>query len=266
MKGLLFGVCGLVASLAAAADDGFAIRATCAFDVYSAYISRGKVLEDRPIQANAVDVHADLSRYGRFGFSHWSYSSLSGRFQDSYRRFIPETDWDVYYGYDWEFAEGYSLDTELKVYWALCHGGRPKSGHTDYEWRMKETLTTPYGTAYCVYRYNFDPIQYSYFQLGLKRRFAAAEWLKIVPHAYIDLGDSRCRKRRFGALPDGGRYGEGGVSMAGELIFEFPLAERVTLTAMVGQFGVVSRRGRRNLHGHNRRDLTYGSVGVSFEF
>lgn len=267
MKRLSVTACVLFAAAIAFAGEGdFAFHASYSFDLKSAYISRGKVLEDRPIQANDLDVHVDLWRYGRLGVSHWNYSSLSGHFQDEYRRFVPETDWGLYYGYDWEFAEGYSLDTELMVYWELSHGGRPKSGHTDYEWRMKETLKTPFGTVYCKIRHNFEPIMYTYYQIGLKRRFALTGWMNVIPHAYVDMGDERCRQKRFGALEDGGRYGDGGLSAAGELVFEFPLAEHVTLTAKVGQFGVVSHRGRRNLHAPHRRDLTYGAVGVTFEF
>ena len=249
-----------------AAADGLEVHGSYGFDVASAYLSRGRVVEDRPILSNDLDVNLGLGPFGRIGLIHWDYSNLTGHFEDSHRRFVPETDWGVYWGYDWAIAEGVHLDTELMVYWELSHGGRPEDDPMDYEWRLKQSLKTPYVTAYWKFRRNFQPIQYAYFQVGLKRSFAVCEWLNLIPNCFVDLGNRDCLRKRFGPPPDGGSYGEGAFAGAVELMAEFPVNERFSLHALVGQFGAVNRRGRDNLHAPHRRDLTYGQIGFTLTF
>lgn len=260
------GVGVALAASVAFADGGWGeIHGSYSLDFESAYLSRGKVIEDRPIVANDFDVNVGLGPCGRLGMIHWDYSNLTGHFQDGHRRFVPETDWGVYYGYDWELAEGWNLDTEAMVYWELSHGGRPEDDPTDYEWRLKQSLKTPYLTAFWKVRRNFQPIEYTYYQIGAKRKFAVTEWLNVIPNAYLELGDDACRQKRFGAREHGG-YGHGGLALTGELIFEAPISDTWSVHAIIGQFGVVSKRGRDNLHAPHRRDLTYFSLGFTFSF
>lgn len=271
MKKLLLPALLALPILAIAEEDDAAWldpRFNYTFDVASAYISRGKVIEDRPIQVNEATLDFGMGPFGRLGVWHWDYSSLSGHFQDKYRRFIPETDWAAFWSYDWGFAEGWSLDTEVMVEWMTYYGGRPTNDHSNYEWRMKQSLKSPWLTIYYKIRRNIEPVPYNYFQIGVKRKFSLGflEGLTLTPHACIDLGDDRCLKKRFGALPNGAEYNDGAVSMAGELTLGYRLTDNFSLHATIGQFGVISQRGRGNLHAPQHRDLTYGQVGFAVNF
>ena len=45
----------------------------------SAYHSRMRVAEDRPVAVVDVRMHADVGPFGRVGVMHWNYSSLCNR-------------------------------------------------------------------------------------------------------------------------------------------------------------------------------------------
>jgi len=262
-------VCAAIVSLACSGAYGAEwfephVRYSC--DVSSAYISRGKVIEDRPIQINDLDVSLGLSDYGRIGFWHWNYSDLTGAYQDKHRRFVPECDWGLYYGYDWKIVEGWSLDTKIMVEWMTFYGGRPQNDPSSYEWRIQQTLKNPYVTPYYKFRYTLRPVEFAYYQVGLKRVFKVCEWLRLTPNVAMDFADSAGRAKRFGAQADGSPYGPGVLSLVAELTAEIPITDWFSLHATVGQFDVLSSDGRDTLGEAERRDLTYFNAGFTLSF
>jgi len=265
MKAVMSTGAALALSLAQGAE-WFEPHATYTFDVASAYISRGKVSEDGPIQINDVDLHFGLSDFGRIGVWYCDYSNLNGDFQDKHRRFMSECDWAAYYGYDWKFAEDWSLDTKIMVEWLLYYGGHPESSPSGYEWRMQQTLKNPYVVPYYKIRYTIDPAEYAYYQIGLKRTFKVCEWLRLIPNVATDFADARGREKRFGPKPDGMSYGAGILSLIAELTVEVPLRDWCSLHATVGHFDVLDDDGRDAISDSDKRDLTYGQVGFSLGF
>jgi len=249
---------------------------TC--DFATDYISRGKVVEDRPIQINEAAVRFPLGQFGSIGAYHWNYSNLTGDFQGSHRRFIPETDWGVTYEYDWQFAADWRLDTELMAYWETYYGGRPRNDPSEFEWRVKQTLKNPYLTPYYKFRRVLRPVDYTYFQVGLKRSFelaynpvnglydAAPRHTGLTVNVFSDLGNSRCIRKRCGRLPNGESYSDGIVALSAEVTLDVPITDSLSFHATVGQLEVVNEEGRDNLSPPQHADRTYGLLGLTIEF
>ncbi len=255
------------AAFASHADDAawFDVKGAYSFDVASAYISRGKVSEDRPIQVNEMRVDTGLGPFGRVGLWYWNFSSLTDRCQHKHRRFVPEQNYGLFHAYDVKIAEGWSFSNEVMVEWQTFHGEKPENGPSVYEWRIKQSLNNPYATPYWNGRFTVSPLAWNYYQVGLKRTFKIAPWLTLAPNAAMDFADGAGCRKRFGARPEGD-YHSGAVSALGELTAVFPVTDDFSFHATVGQFGVINQKGRGNLHGVNRRDLTYGQVGFKLTF
>ena len=257
------------------------------FDIASAYLSRAKVSEDRPIQMNELAVDWDVARFvgglaktdlpdlGRLGFWYWNYSSLSGRCQDKHRRFVPEQDWAITYDYDWKFSDRWSLDTELMAEWQTFHGEKPSDSPFSFEWRIKQQLKNPYVTPYYKGRFTMRPLVYNYWQIGLKKKITdkttgcgwLPEKLSITPNVACDLCDRAGVRKRFGARPAGeSDYSAGFLSVIGELTVEYRFTDWFAVHATVGQFGIVNRKGRDNISSPNHADLTYWQTGFTLFF
>jgi len=256
----------LAAAASASAAEFGEIHGRYTFDVSSAYVSRGKVIENRPIQVNDIDVSFSLGDYGRVGFWHWDYSCLSGKYQDKYRRFMPECDWGVYYGYTWDFAAGYALDTEVMAEWMTYCGERGGDSPTSLEWRAKQSLKTPYATPFWKARYTVHPLDWGYYQVGIKRSFALAPGLKLTPSVSFDFGDSACRLKRFGPHPEGCSYGCGALSAVEELTAEYAFDKTFSVHATVARMDILDDDGRdARAHGY-QRGITYAVLGASVKF
>jgi len=250
------------ASCADEDSDWFDFRGEYSCDIASAYISRAKIYEDRPIQINEITVDMGLGPFGRIGLWYWNYSSLTGRCQDKHRRFVPEQNYAAFYDYDIKFSENWTLANEVMVEWQTFHGEKPENSPASYEWRVKQTLKNPYVTPYWKGRFTIDPLAYNYYQIGLKRSFKPSSWVKLTPHVAIDLADKTGVKKRFGL--DDARAGA--LSLIGEITAEFPITDYFSLHATVGQFGKINDDGRANSKSPNHSDLTYGQVGFTLSF
>jgi len=249
-----------------AADEPawFDLHGEYSFDLVSAYMSRAKIYEDRPIQMNELTADMGLGPLGRIGLWYWNYSSLSDCRQDVQRRFVPEQNEAVTYDYDWKFAEGWSLDTEVMAEWQTFHGIKDGHEHSSFEWRIKQQLKNPYVTPYYKGRFTLRPIAYDYWQVGLKKSFKPAPWVKLTPHVAVDMADERGVRKRFGLKRDD--VHAGALSVIAELTAEFPITEWFSVHATVGQFDKINGKGRDSSNGVNRRDLTYGQIGFTCSF
>jgi len=234
--------------------------------VRSAYISRGRVIEHTPIQANDIDVRFDLSGFGRFGLDHWNCSSLGDSASRFHRRAFHELDWTPYYGYAWRFSDGWSLDSEIRPQWQAYYGGVRRDPPTSFELDFVQSIKNPYVTPFWMMRYTFEPVRWGYYVVGLKRTFVICRYLRLTPRVSTDFADGAGRRRRFGPRSDGTPYGAGILSVVAELKAEVPITDWFSLYAAVGQFDVLDSGGRDNLRNDYQRDLTYGNVGIILLF
>ena len=93
-----FGIDEKVASMVTNGVSAFSLQLQP--DVRSAYLSRGKVIEDRPVASILARGSIDLGEWGSPGVQSWDLSSLGNRRTDVHRRAFNETDLGVFWHYN----------------------------------------------------------------------------------------------------------------------------------------------------------------------
>ena len=108
------------------------ITLTASADIRSAYLSRAKVCEARPMSSQLLsgDIHLyPILVPGRVGIDFWTISSLTHKMDTIHEdRFFQERDFTLRYGYDWDIAEGWRLASDVMSTWVNLPGYRHDLG------------------------------------------------------------------------------------------------------------------------------------------
>lgn len=239
--------------------------------IRTAYLSRGKVVEDRPIQANGLRLEAKLGedqRFGRVGIWHFDYSSLTRRVNCAEDQFMHEFDWGVTYHYDLALADEWRLSNEVMPCWIIVPSTDPTM-----EWWVVQSLENPYLIPTWFMRRGTDGADFTYFKVGVKKpisfsdaTFEILRLLKITLGIYAELGNSSLMTLRYGKSDDGGSIPTGIQSLQEEIRADYKLTEHFSLYASLLQFDLVNAKARRQSHKPNCRDLTIFTVGARMVF
>lgn len=243
-------------------------------EIRTAYISLGKIVEDRPMQTTAIKGSVDGDFLGRLGVTFWGVSSLTDRKDYVHRHALYFNDIGPYWGYDIAFAKDWTLKSELSRQWSLFHGYEPEyesSAHSIHWWQLDQELANPYLTPFWRLRKVIRPMDLFYFKAGVKRRFAFLEDFYILPSVFLEGGDVTNIERRLGRRPNGGRYNNPTVcSITFRLELGWRISKNFTAFAAVDQYDVVLKSGRNAIRDSSdlsaHTDLTVGSVGVRLSF
>lgn len=277
MKKLLFAVVCALGALSSYGEESISSEVAKRVNVYAyadietAYWARGAIVDKNPYSAQFADLSFDLDPFGCVGGYAWSVSSLSRKGQSAVRRnAYNEVDYGLYYGYGFEFVEGWTLKTTIAKKWVTLPGYRPHA-HSISEWNVSQALENPFVTPYYLLRRAYGGQQWCYWDVGLKRSWELLDKLTFTVNVFGELGDSRHFAAQYGANPNGnGRYSDGLMALNLILRLDYMLTENVGLFAFVHQFNVVSSDARDALDASNTpeslKDLTIGGVGVSFSF
>lgn len=245
-------------------------------DVRTAYLSRGRISEDRPIQSNLLRLDVSLGEWGGVGLWHWHYNSLTDRMREKRDCQLTESDWGVFYNYGWEIAEDCTLKSEVMIRWfTFLFYHEPYKGESDHsmlEYYLEQSLENPYLVPLLRIRRCVHENDYSYFRTGARRKFPIGwfdclEGLTITPAVYVDFGDDNQRRMRYGSKrPDGSEWSSGIMSVVGEIGAAYPINRHFTAYASLQQFAVVDDDARENTHYPYHRDYTIFTVGVKCRF
>ena len=239
-------------------------------DVETAYICRGYIWDTRPYSAQYAAAAADLEKFGILEASVWTQSAMSGDGTSSEmsRYAYAEADYLLRYYYDIDIAEGWRLRNGVGRQWVTNPGY--VGGRTLCDWQALQVLNTPWITPYWRLRVIRQPIDETFWCIGVKRSFEIIDKLTFTIDFFGDLGDRRHYQNLYGPK-DGGRDYRGGLKdlmLVGRL--DYAVMEHVDIFAFVGQFCLVSDDARDAVKGMRvpeaRRDLTFGGVGVAVEF
>ena len=227
-------------------------------DIETAYTCRGHVWDTRPYSAQYAAAEADLEKFGILEASIWTQSAMSGDGTSSRmsRYAYAEADYLLRYYYDvgrqWVTNPGYV-------------GGR-----TLCDWQALQVLNTPWITPYWRLRVIRQPIDETFWCIGVKHSIEIIDKLTFTIDFFGDLGDRRHYQNLYGPKAEGRDY-RGGLKdlvLVGRL--DYAVMEHVGIFAFVGQFCLVSDDARDAVKGMRvpeaRRDLTFGGVGVAVEF
>ena len=241
--------------------------------VQSAYHSRGKISEDRPIEANLVTVMMNFGSVGELGLWHWQYHSLTPTCREKADRMFRESDWAIFYRNSYGIADGWSLKSEYQQRWftfPFLHSEYRGDCHrVDTEIWGRLTLDNPYLVPSGAIRRGLHRKDYTYFKVGLHKPLDVLEDLTFTPGVYMELADQKTFVQRYGKREGGGNYRTGPQALNVVLRFDYKLTDWLKLYASVTQFDIVSPQARHNTSGYGKvakRDITYMTVGVSLTY
>ena len=262
---VLAGFAGLCSGVFA---HGVRFNFTYSTDVSSVAPSRGAVVEDRPTWNNTVVLELPAETLGRFGIIHWNQTDLTNR-SPYWQRCFNEHDWGAYYGYDWAFAEDWTLTNEVMVYW-MCYSNA-KSGversHSDYEWDWQGKLANPYVTPYWRMRVGANQGGWTDTTIGLKQSYTVLDGLTLTPAAFLEIGDGRMNEYRFAKGAD--KNHQTGVQTYNiQLTASYQLTEWLSAFASVREMVTAGHHNRDGRRGRTMTccDLTIWQVGLSVNF
>ena len=268
-----FGIDEKVASMVTNGVSAFSLQLQP--DVRSAYLSRGKVIEDRPVASILARGSIDLGEWGSPGVQSWDLSSLGNRRTDVHRRAFNETDLGVFWHYNYSFDEDWRLSSEVVKYWVMLPGytapyRERKTCATINEWRALQSLENPYVTPFYLLRRGFHPNDWLYVRAGLQRRFPLGGGFALTPQWYAENGNEWHFERRYGPRRNGGKYHSGMQASNFILELSWKATKNISFFVSAHQFDIVSADARRSVKAHSspcmRRDLTVGTIGCRIKF
>lgn len=243
-------------------------------DIRTAYWSRGRVSEDRPVQSNLLRLNVSLDDFGNVGVWHWHYNSLTDRPREKRDCQLAESDWAVFYNYDLELAEDWKLKTEVMIRWfTFMFYHEPYKGDSDHsrlEFYVDQQLENPYITPTFRMRRSVRAGEYLYFRVGVKRTFPvdwfdSLEGLSVTPAFYVDFGDDN-QLSRYGEHPHGKDWSSGIMSGLAELTVSYPLSDHFTCYATLQQGSVLNDDARAATHSPQHKDYTIFTIGMKCQF
>ena len=253
------------------------ITLTASADIRSAYLSRAKVCEARPMSSQLLsgDIHLyPIHVPGRVGIDFWTISSLTHKMDTIHEdRFFQERDFTLRYGYDWDIAEGWRLASDVMSTWVNLPGYRHDLGldYCRHEWRLAQRLDNPWVTPYYLIRRSVHPDDWLYVRIGAQHAFHLTDTISLTPNFYAECGNDRHFRQRYGVNdPPWASYNNGVQALNAVLTLSWKVTKWASLFASVQQFDIVDDDARDRTKAkktHNsRRDLTVGTVGVVCRF
>ena len=243
-------------------------------EVRTTYVSLGKIVEDRPMEATGVRLGVDAGPFGRFGIRNWDVSSLTGRRSDAHRHGFYHTEFGPTWQYDIDFTEGWRFKSDLTRSWTIYRGFRPDydSSNRSYQWwQVDQSLENPYLVPFYRLRRTFHGKDFVYFKMGVRHRFPVWEQLSFTPSVFTEGGNARGLRRTFGENRDGTGWGGGGFgSVSFRFEFSWAFCGNFSAFAYVEQYDVVGGDKRRTNGASTYRcahnDWTHGCVGIRLKF
>ena len=246
-------------------------------DVRTAYLSRGKVCEARPMSSQSVTADIMLDQFhvpGRVGIDFWTISSLTHKMDTIHKNmFFQERDFTLRYGYDWDIADDWRLASDVMFTWVTLPGYRHDKGldYCRHECRFAQRLENPWVTPYYLLRRAIHPDDWLYVRVGAQHVFRLTDTLSLTPNFYAECGNDRHFRQRYGANdPVWTSYTDGVQALNAVLTLSWKVTKWASIFASVQQFDIVDDDARDRTKAkktHNsRRDLTVGTIGVVCRF
>ena len=244
---------------------------TASTETRSAYLSRSRISEDRPVQVCEASFSREAGPLGAFGIAHWCLTSITPRLQHERRRLFSENDLGTFWEKSYEITEGWTLANQATLWWLLFGGYRdPEDGGTQYEVWDEVSLKNDYLVPSVLVRRGWHSSDWVYVRSGLSKPVDLKPSLdlpfRITPGVFLETGNQGFYEFRYGELPRSRSYHRGALAVIGQLAVDYTLSENWKLYAKLQQFGLVDSDARDQTHGIHRRDLTIFTLGVQASF
>ncbi len=244
---------------------------TASTETRSAYLSRSRISEDRPVQVCEAAFSREVGPLGAFGIGYWALTSITPRLAHVKRRLLSEEDIGPFWKYSYDVAEGWTLANRASLWWLLFGGYRdPDDGGTQYEVWNETSLKNPYVVPSVLVRRAWHSLDWVYVRTGLAKPFdlkpSLGVPLKVTPGIFSETGNQDFYCLRYGELPQGRSYHTAFLAVIGQIAVDWAISENWTAYAKLQEFGLVDRDARDQTSGIHRRELTIFTVGLEASF
>ena len=195
-------VSAALASDALAETDGWGRTWYADVSAASYLYSLGSVRANHAVWMMEGDLVQRLSSAGHILIGYWALSDLGRGGDKTHRSYVYESDPYLFYGYDWDIADGWRLRNEVGMIWVFNEGYNVEAIHLVREWTYVGELKSPWvslrGHARVVEGRG------TYVRVGLRHVFEVAEGLfSLTPHIAMHGGSERWNRCRYGDYVDG---------------------------------------------------------------
>jgi hypothetical protein len=272
-------------------EDGALFEFGFDADIYTAYVYRNQVYNDRPVAQPCV--WADFVGLDPFyfGFYIWQNYDLTNRRREEMRGEWNETDYNVHLGATvWSNdEETMSLGIEVGHEWfvSLVKSEYDKDYASTCEIYVKAEFETPFVTPYALASRMYRYLDGMHYELGLKREFVlmeemplgesltlGADWnVDFGSGKYLDylygVGRGYYEENDEGDFMRGNKDGIGGTTL--KLVLTWQLCENFSLGGVAAYTSLLNesiRNGYRDSGwwGNYKDDLVWGGVQAKLEF
>lgn len=243
-------------------------------DINTAYLSLGSIISDRGCWFGEIDIVQRLAGFGRLVLGFWTYSDIDNPYTYRRRDWFNEQDPYVFYGCDWEIAEGWRLSHQAGCIYVTLDGyrgeARRSNDETFVEWTYMGELVTPWLTPNWDVRAVQDLGTYVY--PGVRREFAVTQTVSLIPHVNFGGGSERWNRNRYGRALVRDRLGAGLQTVNYGMRLEYKLTTYLTVYADLCGFNALNGSVRRQINFRKdagqpvRADLLHASVGFAAHF
>lgn len=239
--------------------------------VSSSPYSLGSVSASRWVCYLEGDVVQSLSSFGHVLLGYWSLSDLEKSRDRTHRAHVYESDPYLFYGYDWDFAEGWRWRNRVGIIWVFNEGYKEEVRHLFREWTYMGELQSPYATVFGQTRVVDD--LGTYVRVGVQRSFTLVDGVvSVTPHAALHGGSTTWNRRRYGDYAEERAIGQGLKTAEYGLKFHGPLERGVGWFVDFAGFDALDARTRTQIrasraHGSTRKlDAFFVYSGLTWEF
>ncbi|MBR4260279.1 MAG: hypothetical protein IKQ17_14705 [Kiritimatiellae bacterium] len=261
----------LVAATASAEGGGWEREYCADISASSQLFSLGSVRADHAVWMMEADFEQRLSAFGHVLLGYWSLSDLGGSGDRSRRSYVYESDPCLFYGYDWDFADGWRLRTRIGMIWVFNEGYNVDVIHLFREWTYMGELKSPWVTLHGQTRV-VDGLG-TYVRIGAFRSFDIAGGLfSLAPHVSLHGGSERWNRNRYGDFVEGRSISQGLGTVDYGMRLCVPLEWGMSWYFDVSGYDALDSRTRTQMRERRRRgstmklDACFVTSGFSWEF
>jgi len=241
-----------VAAQVAESETGWGIEATA--DVFSAYVWRGCVYNDRPVFQPAVTLTYATADYGTFGAGLWGNFDLTKRNHQVACGGLNEIDYQLFYGIDVG-----DVSMEVGHYWYTF----PRANGQDYwsstrEMYVYAAYNNDWVTPFACLAYDYVDYDGFYLNVGLNKEVALSDQLTLG--AEISLGAGDDDYMAYFETDDAGF-----MDFNAAVYLDFALTDTVSVGGRIAWMSLIDS-GARDTETYWDEDILWGGLSVAASF
>ena len=223
-------------------------------EIESAHISIGRLKVSYPVFNLDAGTGLDFRDYGYMAVGVWTESDLCSHYRRQRHQAFQEVDPIVLYGYRFDIAEGWSLESRIGHQWNFMAGYRGDANRSYDEWQFRETLETPWLVLWYGMRNFYLPVTKASFVFGVSKRFELTDDWMVTPSFWMDGGSARWNSQRFGYTKDASKIGRGLNSCSARLMLSWLMSEKMSFYCSVTGYAAIDPDIRAELDENPSRE------------